>query len=428
MVARHALNVKLLVRVQTPQPKRICSPLFDAVKGGGEVNKKCRCFFKRFAALVAALFISFSLPVSALAASDTVADMPSLDDFYKHHGSWYVWRTLTESGFLYYELLCSPISVSGSSYSLPYSVSYSTNAFDVSYLANNSGLAYDYACAFPLPLRGASGYWYELPSFPIGLSSKTDTSLVRVYSTSDVLSGSYGFLTSSFSRSDRILSFGNTVGSSSGSSTDTLDSSIFSSPFYSYPFAIRETTTSSASGYVLEGGYTSFIVPLSDYSRARYINLASTRFLRGTHSFVPYPSGYTIPSSDIGFVFVRQPSSTPVYSASAFDTTGSFAFSLLVPASRLPDVKLGDWIADSPEDLQDAITNQFGIDSGTLQDSKDNLNSWNSSSTVDSDVASAASGLLGGLFQNLGTFLFSVSLLCFGAVVLRMFIRKAVDG
>ena len=138
--------------------------------------------------------------------------------------------------------------------------------------------------------------------------------------------------------------------------------------------------------------------------------------------------GGTIPSSDIGFVFVQQPSSSPVYSASSFDTTGSFAFSLLVPASRLPDVKLGDWVSDSPEDLQDAITNQFGIDSGTLQNSKDNLNSWNNSSSVESDVAVGASGLLGGLFQNLGTFLFSVSLLCFGAVVLRMLIRKAVDG
>lgn len=392
------------------------------------MHNKCRFFFKRFAALLAALVISFSLPVSALAASDTVADMPSLDDFYNHHGSWYAWRTITESGFLYYELLCSPISISGSSYSLPYSVSYSTNAFDVSYLANDSGLAYDYACAYPLPLRGASGYWYELPSFPIGLSSKTDTCLVRVYSTAEQPSDTYGFLTSSFSRSDRILSFGNSAGSSSGSSTDTLDSFIFSSPFYSYPFAIRQSTSSSASGYVLQGGYTNFIVPLSDYSRARFIHLASSRFLRGTRDFVSYPSGYTIPSSDIGFVFVKQPSSSFLYSASAFDSTGSFAFSLLVPASRLPNVKLGDWVSDSPEDLQDAITNQFDIDSGTLKDSQDNLNSWNSASSVDSDIASGASGLLGGLFQNLGTFLFSVSLLCFGAVVLRMLIRKAVDG
>lgn len=389
---------------------------------------KQRCLFKRFAALVAAFVISFSLPVSALAASGTEVDMPSLDDFYNHHGSWYTWRSFQMSGDLYYELLCSPLSVSGSSYSLPYSVSYSTNAFDVSYLAADSGSAYDYACAFPLPLRGASGYWYELPSFPIGLGTNTDTCLVRVYSTVDQPSRTYGFLTSSFTRSDRILSFGNTAGSSSGSSTDTFDSYSFSSPFYSYPFAIRETTSSSASGYVLHGGDNAFIVPLSDYSRARYIDLRSTCFLRGTNSFVPYPSGYIIPSSEIGFVFVQEPSSSPVYYASSFDTMGSFAFSLLVPVSRLPNVKLGDWISDSPEDLQDVITNEFDIDSDTLKETKDYLNLFTNTPSVDSDIASGASGLLGGLFQNLGTFLFSVSLLCFGAVVLRILIKKAVDG
>lgn len=383
---------------------------------------------KRFAALFASLMVSLSLCTPCFAAFETEADMPSLDDFYSHHGSWYVWRRATLSNFPYYELLCSPVSVSGSSYSLPYSVSYSTNAFDVSYLANDSGKAYDYACAYPLPLRGASGYWSELPSFPVGSGMRIQTCSVRVYSTSAQPSGTYGFLTSSFNSSDRILSFGNTSGSSSGSSTDTLDSFTFSSPFYSYPFALRYSTSSSASGYGLQGGDNAFIVPPSNYSNDAVLHLGSTRFLRGTSSFVPYPAGYTIPSSDIGFVFVKQPSSSPVYSASSFDTTGTFAFSLLVPTSRLPDVKLGDWISDSPEDLQDTITDEFGVDSDTLKDSKDNLNSWNSTSSVDSDVASGASGLLGGLFQNLGTFLFSVSLLCFGAVVLRMFIRKAVDG
>lgn len=385
-------------------------------------------FYKRFAALVAALIFVFSLSVPAFASSDTEADMPSLDDFYSHHGSWFVWRKLICSGVDCVELLCSPIVVSGSSYTLPYSVSYTTAAFDVSYLGNDSGLAYDYACAFPCPLRGASGLWSELPSFPIGIGFSPQTSVVRVYSTSAQSSGSYGFLTSSFSRSDRILSFGNTAGSSSGSSTDTLDSFTFSSPFYSYPFAIRQSTSNSASGYVLNGGSSSFIVPPFSYTDSWTISLNTTRYLLGTHSFVPYPSGYTIPSSDIGFVFVRKPSSSPVYSASAFNTTGSFAFSLLVPASLLPDVKLGGWLSDSSEDLKDVITNEFGVDSDTLKDSKDNLNSWNSASSVDSDFASGASGLLGGLFQNLGTFLFSVSLLCFGAVFLRMLIRKAVDG
>lgn len=392
------------------------------------MKKKHRCLVKRFAALLASLMVSLSLCIPCFAAFESEVVMPSLDDFYKHHGSWFVWRTASLSGVSYYELLCSPISVSGASYSLPYSVSYSTDAFDVSYLANDSGLAYDYACAFPLPLRGASGYWYELPSFPIGSGMKLDTCSVRVYSTAAQPSGTFGFLTSSFSRSDRILSFGNTYGSSSGSSTDTLDSFAFSSPFYSYPFAIRESTSSSASGYVLQGGDNGFIIPPPDYSSTRVLHLGSTRYLRGTNSFVPYPSGYTVPSSDIGFVFVKQPSSAPVYSASAFDTTGSFAFSLLVPASRLPDVKLGAWLSDSPEDLQKVITDEFDIDSDTLKESKDYLNSWKNSSSVDSDVATGASGLLGALFQNLGTFLFSVSLLCFGAVFLRMLIRKAVDG
>lgn len=393
------------------------------------MNKKCRCFFKRFAALLASLMVSLSLCTPCFAGGfETEAVMPSLDDFYNHYGSWYVWRKATLSDFPYYELLCSPISVSGSSYSLPYTVSYSTNAFDVSYIANDSGKSYDYASAFPLPLRGASGYWSELPSFPVGAGMRIQTCSVRVYSESSQPSGTFGFLTSSFSLSDRILAFGNTSGSSSGSSTDTLDSFAFSSPFYSYPFAIRESTSSSARGYVLQGGDNAFIVPPSNYSNDAVLHLGSTRYLRGASSFVSYPSGYTIPSSEIGFVFVQQPSSSPVYSASAFDTTGSFAFSLLVPASRLPDVKLGDWLSDSPDDLQDAITNQFGVDSGTLENSKDNLNSWNSTSSVDFDIASGASGLLGGLFQNLGTFLFSVSLLCFGAVVLRMLIRKAVDG
>lgn len=392
------------------------------------MNKKLRCFYKRFAALVAALILVFSLSVPAFGASDTEAVMPSLDDFYSHHGSWYVWRRLSPHGVPSYELLCSPISVSGSSYTLPYSIPYSTNAFDVSYLVDGLGTSYDYACAFPYPLRGASGLWSELPSFPIGSDSSGQYASVRCYSTSAQPSGTYGFLTSSFSRSDRILSFGNTAGSSSGSSTDTLDSFSFSSPFYSYPFSLRKSASSSASGYVLEGGDSGFIIPPERHSRVLYLNLSATRYLLGVNSFVPYPSGYTIPSSDIGFVFVKKPSSSPVYSASAFNTTGSFSFSLLVPTSWLPNVKLGDWLSNSPEDLQKVIIDEFDIDSDTLKDSKDYFDSWNSTPSVDSDVASGVSGLFHGIFQNLGSFLFSVSLLCFGAVVLRMLIRKAVDG
>lgn len=391
------------------------------------MKKKHACLLKRFAALVAALMIAFSLSVPALAASDTEADMPSLDDFYSHHGSWFAWRKLRAGGVDCLELLCSPISVSGSSYTLPYYISYSTDAFDVNYLASDSGKSYSYACAFPYPLRGASGLWSELPSFPVGSGFSRQTAVVRAYSVSSQPSGTYGFLTSSFSSSDRSLSFGNTSGSSSGSSTDTFDSFIFSSPFYSYPFAIRESTSSSASGYVLQGGDSSFVIPLDNYSLTKHINLNCNRYLLGTHSFVSYPAGYTIPSSDIGLVFVKQPSS-PVYSASAFDTTASFAFSLLVPASLLPDVKIGDWISDSPEDLQDTITNEFGVDSGKLKDSKQSLQDWGSAETINSDALNSAAGFLESLMgSGLWDYLLIVVLLFFGAVFLRILLRKALE-
>lgn len=63
MVARHALNVELLVRVQTPQPIGLAPLICFSAKGGGEVNK----MYKRFAALLAVLasIFCFCLPCFA---------------------------------------------------------------------------------------------------------------------------------------------------------------------------------------------------------------------------------------------------------------------------------------------------------------------------------------------------------------------------
>lgn len=391
------------------------------------MKKKQRCLLKRFVALVAALVISFSLPASALAASDTEADMPSKADFREHHGSWFVWRQVSLSGVSFYELTGDPISYpssSSSSFSLPSATNYLTKAFDVSVDLSN-GKAAVYGCAFPNPLHSYSGFWSDLPSFRVSsyFSYYSPAALVRCYvSSPSDYSGVTAFLTSAHSSSDKIAS------SSYGSSEDSssLDLASFSSPFFAYPFAYRTFSSSSNQGFVLQGGETGFFS--SPTSLNTYLTLSSSRFLVGYSSFVAPSGSYSLPSSDLGIVFVKPPSSSFITDPEDFNVTVSSVFTLLVPTSFLPDVKIGDWLSDSPEDLQDAITNEFGIDSGTLKDSKDNLNSWNSTSSVDSDVASGASGLLGGLFQNLGTFLFSVSLLCFGAVVLRMLIRKAVDG
>lgn len=389
------------------------------------MKKKQRCFVKRFAALVAALVMcaAFCVPVSAAAAA---ADMPSRSDFESHHGSWFVWRVIDSC----YELLCSPVIVSGSSYTLPFYISYSTSPFEVSYIANNSGTRYYYACSYPDPLRGASGNWSDLPSFDVGAFRTPASSRVRVYSTSAQESSVYGYLVPVVSASDHLLSFGNSSGSSSSSSTDFFDSFTFYSPFYSYPFAFRSVSSSSGSSYGLVGGDNSFIIPPDNVDSSRSLLLSSSYFLSGPSDFRPFPNGFTVPSSNLGIVLVSKPSSGGIItSPSEFSTSAGLAFSLLVPVSQLPGINVGDWISHGTMDkLQDQLVKDFDIDSDTLKDSKDNLNSWNSTSSVDSDVASGATGLLNGIFQNLGTFLFSVSLLCFGAVVLRMLIRKAVDG
>lgn len=104
--------------------------------------------------------------------------------------------------------------------------------------------------------------------------------------------------------------------------------------------------------------------------------------------------------------------------------------SFWIDASKLPPgLEIGDSFP-SPErfdSLRELLIDDYDVEA-RMSDTHDFFISGLDTDTVPSDVASGASGLLGGLFQNLGTFLSSVSLLCFGAVLLRMLIRKAVDG
>lgn len=389
------------------------------------MNKKRRCFFKRFAALVAALCLSFSfmLPFASAASISSEADMPDLDTFSSHFGSWFVWRKVVVSPYTYYELINSPIVRSGSSFSLLYESSYPSNPFDLA-VSSNSGTTYEYGCSYPCPLRGVTGFWSDLPSFRVGNFSSYGQSVIRAYSSRSSAADYFLFLSPAFSSLDFSLT--------ALSSYASVDVASFSSLYPSYPFAYRYYTSSNLVGYSLQGGQQATITPDSGkvnvFDSSSVLTTSSSRIFRPFSTFSSPDMSRTFLSSSLGVVVVKKPTESYVTDASLFGTSAPYVFSLLVPAAVLPDVKVGDWISDDPEDLQDTITNEFGIDSGTLQDSKNNLNSWNSTSSVDSDVASGASGLLGGLFQNLGSFLFSVSLLCFGAVVLRMFIRKAVDG
>ena len=392
------------------------------------MKKKQRYLFKRFAALVAALVICFAFCIPCSASNNWPAS-PSSSAFYEHPNCWYVWQNKTLSGVSGYELICFPMQeYENTNTSLFASASYSTNSGTYSFTnASNSTRTFMYAFPY-IPLYSA-GSWSDLPSFPVGMGVSRYRALVRIYpviwrdylkDVSDVFSDKsvYAFLTSWPS-------------TSSSSIIDHYDHEVFNQfpifvPSNIFFFGSKTDTSTTHSSFIISGGDNAFwATPSND----AFLSLSSSHISDSSmHSFSP---NSFIPSADIGFVFCKRPSGDGlhVYN-SEFDITLSFVASLWVPDALLPsNVKVGDWISKATvEDLQDELANEFDINSDTLHNSKDNLNSWSSSLSVDSDLASGASGLLGGLFQNLGTFLFSVSLLCFGAVVLRMLIRKAVDG
>lgn len=393
------------------------------------MKKKQRCFIKRFAALVAALMVSFSLSVPAFALNNWPAS-PSESDFISHSNSWYVWQRKSIGRYSGYELIFAPMveepsAANTSSYNLR---SFSTNSGTYTY-TSSSGSTTTLMYSRPyIPFSYYSGYLPDFPSFPVGEPNRF-TAAVRVYPVkwrdyladiSDVFTDRsvYGFLTSWPASGDSSIA-------------DKYDHEFFDTypvyiPSNIFFFGSKTDTSSNHTSFGIVGGDNDF---WATPSNEKYLKFNESHI--SNTSMSPFSPDACIPSADVGLVFCKRPSGDGmhVYN-SEFDVSLSFMISLWVPDALLPaDVKVGDWISKADvESLQDQLTKDFDVNSDTLKNSKDNLNSWNSTSSVDSDVASGATGLLNAIFQNLGTFLFSVSLLCFGAVVLRMLIRKAVDG
>lgn len=110
----------------------------------------------------------------------------------------------------------------------------------------------------------------------------------------------------------------------------------------------------------------------------------------------------------------------------------SAIFSYWVSADKLPaGLQVGDEFPannDAFESMREDLLEQFPEAAENIENGKSTLTGWNDTETVDTDVASTAMSALNAMFQNLGSFLFIISLMVFGAVVLRMFIKKAVDG
>lgn len=142
---------------------------------------------------------------------------------------------------------------------------------------------------------------------------------------------------------------------------------------------------------------------------------------------------YNCSSSDL--IWIVLPRNLTASSSTAM--YGSFArvrctISYWVDANKLPaGLQVGDEFpadTDAFDKLRDDLIKQFPEASENIKNGKDTIQGWNDTETVDTDVASSSISVLNAMFQNLGGFLFIISLMVFGAVVLRMLIRKAVDG
>lgn len=142
---------------------------------------------------------------------------------------------------------------------------------------------------------------------------------------------------------------------------------------------------------------------------------------------------YNCSSSDLIWIVLPR----NLIASSTSSMYGSFAsvrctISYWVDANKLPaGLQVGDEFpadTDAFDQLRDDLIKQFPEASENIQNGKDTIQGWNDTETVDTDVASSSISVLNAMFQNLGGFLFIISLMVFGAVVLRMLIRKAVDG
>lgn len=391
--------------------------------------RKFKMVIRRLGAFLSSLLMVCCFTAPALASNNWPAS-PSYQDFVNHHGSWYVWQAFSSYGEPGFELICHPLVENQDTNTPSYGfVPYSTDSFTYSY-TDSSSTTTTLLTALPYIPFGASGYWSELPSFPVGSgNSYSHCAYVRVYPF--IRSGALSSIPDIFSDTS-IRCYLTSAFSSSGSSfayspTDTtLDDFPVFVPNSVFVAGSKTDTSTNHTSFSLEDGAIDF---WATPTNGKYVDLSSSH--TSSHYMLPFAANFTISSSELGFCFFKQPGSGYHPYNSAFNISElRFVATLWVPAAMLPsDVKVGDWISHGTMDkLQDQLVNEFDVNSDTLENSKDNLNSWNSTPSVDSDVASGAFGLLNGIFQNLGTFLFSVSLLCFGAVVLRMLIRKAVDG
>lgn len=386
------------------------------------MKKKLRRSFKRFAALVAALMSCASLCVPCFASNNASTQ------------KWIITeqkQLANESGTQSTYFHVSPY-VNGELY---------RTRFVTETSSIQSTVSADYYDWWSLPVNYPD--WWRSP-LPLGSRSYIQVDSPRVvewahtsgssFTSGESLSGTLEFLLVN-------PKFGFSVSRSYTSSATTLSQDILLYPIdtmslventsgtsYSRSLAsgIRFPNISSninQSGTQAIESFTQVIVGFSQYYNSADETL--------NFSLRSMPVFYNA-SSDSLILFVTYPAWHDVTAPGKYRLEATAVVSYWIDANKLPPgLSVGDEFPannDAFENIRDELLNQFPEASDKVETGKDTIQGWNDTETVDTDVASTSISALNALFQNLGGFLFIVSLMVFGAVVLRMLIRKAVDG
>lgn len=378
------------------------------------MNKKQRCLFKRFAALVAALMLCASLCVPCFASNNASTK------------KWYVAAEdsfITESGVNGRYLKLTPY-VNGQEFTYT-SLSYSGSASLLVTDPSNNIPTRSYTWVMPV---NYPDWWRS--SLPLGNRTYIDFRLVSA-SYSPIINGVYsnytGQVDTFFFDSANAFDVAYDIKYSGSSEIrEQLTNITLSGSPHFYITSAPSTNSGStvgASSLTLSPSSTFTRLAVSDFVNIVPVLSVSKS---STNSPVFGPTNLSNLSSDRFVIALVGNSISQQY------WKCQFKMSFWVDATKLPaGLKVGDEFPandDAFDQLRDELIKQFPEAAENVENGKDTINGWNDTETVGSDVAESSLSVINGLFQNLGQFLAIVSLMIFGAVCLRMLIKKAVSG
>lgn len=369
------------------------------------MKKKQRCFVKRFAALVAALVICLALCIPCFASNNAQWRKWVVTDskqFTNESGTMSTYFQLTP--FLDGNVYAATIS------SHPSAVQFSSSA------SSNSWVSYLLYC------DNYPDWWRS--AVPLGARSYVQVD-VKSFSRSDTYTGSRTPLSSGklyvFDRNNALVVGSISVGS--GTAANGFISTVGAPSAF---FLTGSSSVDSVSASAISFSVGDSLV----FSPNDLFNVVPGFPFSGSPSFdnVRFASLPLANLSSDTIVFGVLAGNLPA--KRYFHATAEITY--WVDANKLPaGLQIGDEFpadTDAFDQLRDELLDQFPEAAENIENGKSTLTGWNDTETVDTDVASSAMSALNAMFQNLGSFLFIVSLMVFGAVVLRMFIKKAVDG